>query len=83
MFLKKCKSISTKEQIASDAIFKAWPLKSDFEYSCKGGWVAAATCKYYCPLVANPTITNCCKELYCKCDRVPRSVFKNVAMHKN
>ena len=21
-------------------------------------------CKYYCPLVVNPTITNCCKELH-------------------
>ena len=75
--------MSTKQEIISDGAFKACPFSSDFNFTCKDGWVAAATCKYYCPLIVNPTITNCCKELYLKCDRVPKSVFENVAMHKN
>ena len=45
--------------------------------------VTAATYKYYCPLVVNPTITNCCKEFHLKCGRIPRSVFENVAIHEN
>ena len=63
---------------------KTWPFStSDFNFAWKDSRVTAATCKYYCPLVVNPTITNCCKELYLKCGRVPRSVFENVAMHEN
>ena len=42
-----------------------------------------ATCKYYCPLVVDPTITNIWKELHLKHGRVFRSVFENVTMHKN
>ena len=55
--------MSTKQEIISDAVFKAWPFSSNFNFACKDGGVIAATCKYYCPLVVNPTITNCCKEL--------------------
>ena len=73
--------MSTKQEIISDAAFKAWPFSFDFNFACKDGSITAATCKYYCPLAVNPTITNCCKELHLKCDRVPRSVFENVAMH--
>ena len=82
-FSKKCKNMSTKQEIVSDAAFKAWPFSSDFNFACKDGRVTTATCKYYCPLVVSPTITNCCKELHLKCGRVPRSVFENVAMHEN
>ena len=82
-FSKKCKNISTKQEIVSDAPSKAWPFLSDFNFACKNGRVTTAKCKYYCPLVVNPTITNCCKELHLKCGRVPRSVFENVAMHEN
>ena len=71
----------TKE-IVSDAAFKAWPFSSDFNFACKDSQVTAATCKYNCPLVVNPTITNCFKELHLKPGRVPRSVFEYVAMHK-
>ena len=39
-FSKKCKNMSTKQEI------------------CKDGRVTATRCKYYCPLVANLTITN-------------------------
>ena len=81
-FSKKCKSMSTKQETVSDAAFKAWPFSSDFSFICKDVRVVAATCKYYCPLIVSPIITNCYKELHLKCDRVPRSVIKNVAMHK-
>ena len=46
--------------------FKAWLFSSDFNFACKDGWVTAETCKHYCLLVVNPTITNCCKELHLK-----------------
>ena len=82
-FSKKCKNMSTKQEIVSDAAFKASPFSSNFNFACKDSRVTAATCRYYCPLVVNPTITNCCKEFHPKCGRVPRSVFENVAMHKN
>ena len=55
--------MSTKQEIISDAAFKAWPFSFDFNFACKDGSITAATCKYYCPLAVNPTITNCCKEL--------------------
>ena len=29
------------------------------------------------------SITNCCKELHLKYDRVPESVFENFAIHEN
>ena len=63
----------TKQEIVSDTAFKEWPFSNDFNFACKDGRVTATTCKYYCPMVVNPTITNCCKEL--KYGRVPRSVF--------
>ena len=75
--------MSTNQEIISDAAFKAWPFSSDFDFACKDSRVTAATCKYYCPLVVNPTITNCCKEFHLKCGKVPKSVFANLAMHKN
>ena len=53
--------MSTKQEIISDATFKVWPLPSDLNFASKDGWVTAATCKHYCPLVVNPTITNCHK----------------------
>ena len=83
MFSKKCKNMSTNQEIISDATFKAWPFSSDFNFACKDSRVTTATCKYYCSLVVNPTVTNCCKELHLKCGRVPRSVFENVATHEN
>ena len=67
--------MSTKQEIVTDAAFKAWPFSSDFNSICKDGRVTAATCKHYCPLVVNPTFTNCYKDLHLKCGRVPRSVF--------
>ena len=75
--------MSTKQEILCDAAFKAWLFSSDFDFSCKDGRVTAATWKYYCPLVVNPTITNCCKELHLKYDRVPISMFEKVPMHEN
>ena len=75
--------MSTKQEIISDAVFKAWPFSSNFNFACKDGGVIAATCKYYCPLVVNPTITNCCKEFRLKCGKVPISVSENVVMDKN
>ena len=75
--------MSTKQEIMSDAAFKGWAFSSDFNFACKYGRVTTTACKYYCPLVVSPTITNCWKELHLKCDRAPRSVFENVAMHEN
>ena len=75
--------MSTKQEVVSDATFKAWPFSSDFNFACKVGRLTAATCKYYCLLVVNPTATNCCKEFHIKCGRVYRFVFENVAMHEN
>ena len=51
MFLKKCKNMSTKQEIVSDAAFKARPFLSNFNFACKNSQVVAATCKYYCPLL--------------------------------
>ena len=67
----------------TSAIIVTWPFSSDFNFACKDGRVTTATCKYYCPLFVNPTITHCCKELYLKCGRVSRSIFEKVAMHKS
>ena len=80
-FSKKCKNMSTKQERASDAAFKARPFSSNFNFVFKDGQVAATTCKCYCPLVVSPTITNWCKELHLKCGRVPRSISENFAMH--
>ena len=54
---KKCKKNSTKQEIVSDAAFKASPFSPNFNFACKGGRATALTCKNYCPLVVNPTIT--------------------------
>ena len=67
----------------SDATFKARPFSLNFNFLCKDGWITAATCKYDCPLVVDPTITNCFKELHLKQGRIPRSVFENVTIHEN
>ena len=75
--------MSSKQEIISDAAFKAWPFLSDFNFTSKDGRVTTATSKYYCLLVISPTITNCCEEIHLKCGRVPRSVIENVAMHEN
>ena len=82
-FSKKCKNMSTKQEIVSDAAFKSWPFSSDFNFACKDGRVTTATYKHYYPLVVNPTITNFCKELHVVCVRVPRSIFENVAIHED
>ena len=74
-FPKKCKNVSTKQEMVSDAAFKAWPFSPDFYFAFKYGRVTTAICKYYCPLVVSPTITNCCKELHLKCGRAPRFIF--------
>ena len=47
---------STKQEIVSDAAFKAWPFSSNFNFACKNSQVTAPTCNYYCPLVVNLTI---------------------------
>ena len=36
-FRKKCKNMSAKQEIVSDAPFKAWPFSSDFNFTCKNG----------------------------------------------
>ena len=82
-FSKKCKNMNTKQEIVSDADFKAWSFSSDFNFACKDGRITKATWKYYCLLLVNPAITNCCKELHLKCDRVPRYVFENVTIHED
>ena len=56
-FPKKCKNMSTKQEIISDAAFKAWLFHPYFNLACKNSQVTAATCKYYCPLVLNISIT--------------------------
>ena len=71
-FWKKTLNMSTKQEILSDAAFKAWPFSSDFNFARKDGRVTTVTSKYYCPLVVNPTITCCCKELRFKCGKVPK-----------
>ena len=37
VFKKKCKNMSTKHEIISDATFKAWPFSSNFNFACKDG----------------------------------------------
>ena len=69
--LEKMEKPSTKQEILSDAAFMAWSFSSDFDFACKYGQITTAACKYYCPLVVNPTIINCCNELHPKFDRVP------------
>ena len=61
---RKNVATSTKQEIMSDAAFRACPFSSNFNFVYKDGQVTTVTCKYYCPLVVNPTITNCCKELH-------------------
>ena len=63
VFSKKCKNMSTKEKIVSHATFKAWPFPPDFNFACKKSQVTIATCKCYCPLVVNHTITKLQKAL--------------------
>ena len=53
VFKKKCKNMSTEQEMVSNAAFKAWPYSSDFNFVCKDGPVTVARCKYYCPLVVN------------------------------
>ena len=52
-FRKNVKT-STTWETASDPAFKAWSFSSNFNFACKDGWVATATCKYYFPLVVSP-----------------------------
>ena len=73
--------MSAKQENVFDAAFKSWPFSFDFNFTCKDGRVAAATCKYYCQLFVSPIITNRCKKL--KCGRVLISVFGNTAMHEH
>ena len=47
-FWRKCKNASKKQEIASDAVFKAWPFSSTFNFARKNSQVNSATCKYYC-----------------------------------
>ena len=74
--------MSVKQEIESDAAFKAWPFSSDFNFACKNSQFTAAACKCYCPLVVNLTLPSC-KEFHLKWSRVLRSVSENVAMYKN
>ena len=73
----------TKQKNVYDVAFNAWPFSSDFNFVHKDGRFNTATCKYYCQLFISPTITNSCKNLHLKCDRVPRSIFENIAMQEN
>ena len=72
-FSKKCKNMSAKQVSVSDTAFKTWPFLSNFNFASKDDRITAATCKY-CPLVANPTVTNCYNELHLKHGKIPRSV---------
>ena len=54
--------MSIKQEIESDAAFKALPFSSDFNFARKNSQFTAAACKYYCPLVVNLTLPSC-KEL--------------------
>ena len=36
-FSKKCKSMTTKQEIISNAAFKAWLFASDFNFASKNG----------------------------------------------
>ena len=74
--------MSTNREIVSDAAFKAWPFSSDFNFAFKDGLVATVTCKYYCPLIVNPTITNCCKELHLKLAKFLDSFLKTPSCTK-
>ena len=69
-FSKKCKNMSKKQEIISDAAFKAWPFSFDFNFACKNSQVTAATCKYYCPIffsvVCLTLPSPSCKELHLK-----------------
>ena len=56
-FSKRCKNMSTKQEIVFDATFKAWLFHPYFNFACKNCQVTAVTCKYHCPLVLNLTIT--------------------------
>ena len=75
--------MSIKQESLSDAVLKAWPFSSDFNFICKDDGVNAAICKHYCPLVVNPHINNCCKDLHLKYGRVPSSVYENIAINKS
>ena len=58
---KKCKNMTTKQEITSDSTFKTWPFSSDFNFACKEGRVTTVPYKYYCSLVVSPTST--CKRV--------------------
>ena len=61
--------MSKKQESVFDTAFKARPLSSNFTFASKDDQVTEATCKY-CPLVASPTVTNCCKEPYLKYGKI-------------
>ena len=52
-FRKNVKT-STTWETASDPAFKAWSFSSNFNFACKDGRVATATCKYYFPWAVSP-----------------------------
>ena len=80
---EKNEIMSRKQENVSDAAFKPWSFSSYFNFACKDDRFNTATGKYYCQLFVSPTITNRCKEFHLKYDRVPRSVYGNIAMHEN
>ena len=82
-FRKNLKNKSSKPEIVSDATFKTWPFSSNFNFTSKDGRVTAGTCKYYCPLVLNRTITNYCKVLYLKSGGASGSAFESFTMYEN
>ena len=45
-FSKRCKNMSTKQEIVFDATFKAWLFHPYFKFACENCQVTAVTCKY-------------------------------------
>ena len=79
VFEKKCKIMCAKQESVSDATFKSWPFLSDFNFASKHDGVNTTT---YFQLVVGPTVTNCCKELHLKYNKITRFVFEKSCMHE-
>ena len=82
-FRKNVKKCLQNKKSCSIPAFEAWRFSPNFNFTCKDGRVATATCKNYCLLVVNAVITNFCKELHLKCGGVPWFIFEIVAMQED
>ena len=74
--------MSRKQETVSDTTFKTWPFSCNLKFVSKNDRVTAVTFRH-CPLDVSPIVTNCCKELYLKYGKIPRSVFENFTICKN